>query len=156
MILFAISITAAAVAPERRGTQSTDEETTTSTDSIEPAPAGGSSSASIEASADDPETVRAGVGDQLELTISAQSLLQVEIAALGLLEPAEPGAPARFDLLLREPGELEITDAEDGAVIGRLLVSGPGSSAGGGPARDDGVAEPVTVEATDGEHSRNG
>jgi len=154
VVLFAISIAAAAVAPERRSSTAADEEATSATESEAP-PAGGSVSVTVEASTADPPTARASVGDQLELTVSAQSLLQVEIPALGLLEEAEPGAPARFDILLRQPGNLEITDAAERGTLGRILVSDGGASGGSEPAPDDEDARTDTLESTNGERPRN-
>ena len=135
VLLFAVSIAAAAIAPDRRQLGSESESsTTTSMDPEEEsvdAPPGGIVEARIRASAAKPETVRAGVGDQLALDVAAQTTLQVEIQPLGLLAAAAEGAPARFDLLLRAPGALPVTDALTDEVIGRVLVS----EGGEGPAK---------------------
>jgi hypothetical protein len=58
--------------------------------------------------------VRVRVGDVLALTVSGDVFDAVEIAALGKLEPIEPGSPARFEMLLDRPGELRVglVDAE--------------------------------------------
>ncbi len=46
----------------------------------------------------------------------AEETTAVEIPELGLLETASPGGPARFDLLLREPGRLAVL-AEGGRQV---------------------------------------
>lgn len=127
VVLFGVSIAAAAIAPERRQLGGGEESSTTTT--TEPdeesgdAPAEAIVEARIQASAAKPETVRGGVGDQLVLDVASVTTLQVEIEPLGLLLPAAEGAPARFDLLLREPGALPVTDALTDRVIGRVLVT---------------------------------
>lgn len=55
-----------------------------------------------------PPQIRAKAGDQLELRVSVAEPGTVAIPKLGLLESADPAAPARFDLLLREPGSLDV------------------------------------------------
>ena len=54
----------------------------------------------------------------------------VEIPELGLLETAGPGAPARFDLLLREQGRLAVL-ADGGRQVAWIVVrraAGPAGS----------------------------
>ena len=70
-----------------------------------------------------PARIRARVGDVLMLTVSGDVLDGVEIAALGKLEPIEPGSPARFEMLLERRGELRVSlvDAKD--VVGVVVVS---------------------------------
>lgn len=136
VLLLAASILAASIAPNRSGRLVGVENTTTSaeeeTTSTEPAaePTGIAVHARIEASAERPQTAYGLVGDQLALTVGANPPRTVEIAAFGLTEFAGDDAPARFDLLLREPGTYPITDAEQPDVtLGRLVVRarpGPG------------------------------
>ena len=138
VVLFAVSIAAAAIAPERRQLGGEDSSTTTTTQPEEEStdgPEGAIVEARIEASAAKPETVRVGVGDQLVLDVASGTTRQVAIEPLGLLGPAAEGAPARFDLLLREPGALPVTDALTDRVIGRVLVTEDAArpSAGKGP-----------------------
>ena len=123
-ILFAISIAAAAIAPERPITTSTETSTTTTTAVEEADNTAGSGQASVSllASVSDPPTVRAKVGDQLALSVDASEPLEVEIADFGLIANAAPAAPALFDLLLRDPGPVAVTDAATGRVVGRILV----------------------------------
>ncbi len=128
VVLLAISIAAAAVAPDRRspllGDSDETEETTEEAPSTtpEPTPSGELVEATIVADPADPETVRAGPGDQIELQVETARPREVEIEAFGLLEPAEPDAPATFSLLLREAGQLAITDAESGVIVGRIVA----------------------------------
>ena len=129
VVLLGISIAAAAIAPDRQstllGNPDESEETTTQeeppADPEEPRPSGELVRATITADPEDPETVRAAPGDQIELQIEARRPVEVSIEAFGLLAPAEPDAPARFSLLLRDAGELAITDAESGVIVGRII-----------------------------------
>jgi len=145
VLLLAASIAAASIAPDRTGklvgieNDTSTEETSSSTSSttstsvpidevpVEPnGDRGEALNAHIEASERNPETVDALVGDQLSLTVAAKPPRSVAIPPLGLTEFAAEDAPARFDLLLREPGAYPITDGEDPAVIlGRLRVRLP-------------------------------
>lgn len=140
VVLLAISIAAAAIAPDRATRfRPVPAPQATSPGSPQPDPMGGVVTAEIQASATKPPTVRAAAGDRLELSVSSERGLAVEIAPLGLFEDAATAAPARFDLLLREAGTLPITDADSGRVVGRIVVSeaeepGAGGGAqGGGP-----------------------
>lgn len=154
--LFAVSIVAAMIAPDRRGgliggststTERTTTTTTTTSTSPDRVPSGAALSARIEASAAKPETVAGDVGDQLELTVASRRAREIEIPAFGVTEDAAPAAPARFNLLLREPGRLPIIDADTGELLGRLDVlepkderhaSGPGESGDGKASKDGG------------------
>lgn len=154
-VLFGLSIGAAAIAPDRNSLLTEDESSTTTstttgptTSPVEPEapePANGETAqVDILASTEQPETVTAGVGDQLQLNVSVKGGGQVEIAPLGLLETAGSNAPATFNLLLRENGALPITDAKRGDLIGRILVGEPDSGgAPGGPSTEpSGKEEP--------------
>ncbi|MCB0874893.1 MAG: hypothetical protein KDB46_01740 [Solirubrobacterales bacterium] len=144
LVLFAVSIVAAMIAPERKGpllgdrtsssttnTSSTTTDTTAartdSTAAKEPTtrdtlPSGEALTVRIDASEKSPETVEAFVGDQLELNVGSERAREVEIPAFGVTEDAAPDAPANFNLLLREPGKLPIIDADTGVLLGRLDV----------------------------------
>lgn len=139
VVLFAVSIVAALIAPDRRGgligdrsTSSTETTTTTTTSTPETTrsttttgavPSGEALTTSIDASATEPERVRASVGDQLALVVGSERAREIEIPAFGVTEDAAPEAPASFNLLLREPGTLEILDADDGKVLGLIEVA---------------------------------
>lgn len=139
LALFAVSIVAAAIAPERDGgfpsdpssTTTSTTTTTTTTEAPEPtSPDGGESlTVTIEASAATPEIVEGFVGDQLQLDVVSEKAREIEIPEFGLIENASPDTPATFNILLREPGEFAITDAESGTSIGRLKVRQPRGSA---------------------------
>lgn len=136
VLLLAASILAASIAPDRTGRivgvePTTTEQTTTTTaptttvapTTTAPPPAGVALRARIEASASHPQTIRATVGDQLALTVGSNPPRTIAIPALGLTEFAGDGAPARFDLLLRDAGTFPITDAEHPAqILGRIEV----------------------------------
>ena len=73
------------------------------------------------------------VGDQLPLTVRSKASDQLEIAALGLLEPVSPEAPARFDILATAPGTygMRLVEADD--VVARIEVSKPSKAKEPGP-----------------------
>jgi hypothetical protein len=136
LVLFAFSIAAAMIAPERRGgliggSSSSSDSTSTSTTSTEATttaaelPAGEAIRERIDASEQDPATVKAFVGDQLELVVASERARAIEIPAFGVTETAAPDAPAGFNLLLRESGRLAILDADSGELLGRLDVREP-------------------------------
>jgi hypothetical protein len=135
LVLFAFSIAAAMIAPERRGgliggSSSSSESTTTtsmttSTTTTTELPAGEAIRERIDASAQDPATVKAFVGDQLELVVASERARAIEIPAFGVTETAASDAPAGFNLLLRESGRLAILDADSGELLGRLDVREP-------------------------------
>ena len=139
LVLFAFSIAAAMIAPDRRGgliggssSSSESTTTTTSTTSTEATttaaalPTGVAIRERIDASARDPETVKAVVGDQLELVVASERARAIEILAFGVTEAAAPNAAANFNQLLRESGRLAILDADSGELLGRLDVREPG------------------------------
>ncbi|GIK77371.1 MAG: hypothetical protein KJ006_03495 [Thermoleophilia bacterium] len=129
--LFAISVAAAVIAPDRRGTllgdRSERASTTTTasptTSSTERPPGGAAVSGRIDASAARPQSVEARVGDQLGLAVASDRARLVEIPAFGVAADAVPDAPATFNLLLREAGTLPIRDADSGALLGRIEVA---------------------------------
>jgi len=72
--------------------------------------AGPGSPAGIAFEADlQPETRTVPSGRAATVTVTAYEPGQVEIERLGLTEPAEPGAPARFDLLAGSPEKYAVT-----------------------------------------------
>ena len=52
---------------------------------------------------------RLAAGEPAIVTVAVQAPGEVEIPGLGLLHSAEPGTPARFDVLVNRPGRYEIT-----------------------------------------------
>ena len=81
--------------------------------------------ASVRAGARRPETIRVRRGDQLELTVRSRSDGQVEVPRFGLIEDAGPGMPARFSLLMSEPGSFAVRIAGSRRDVARIEVSGP-------------------------------
>jgi hypothetical protein len=132
LVLFGISVVAAMIAPERKGggvlgdSSSTTTSSTTTTTAATPPPISGEAlTAKIDASTSAPETVKGFVGDQLALNVATERAREIEIPDFGVTESAAADAPANFNLLLREPGEIAITDAGTGDIVGRLLVAEP-------------------------------
>lgn len=105
LVLLVASSVAAALVPIERSL--VDDETTSSTTSAEPGPKGELLREAIDASGE-PETIRMRVGDQLELSVRFQRADEVSIARVGLLEPVDPDAAARFDLVPTEPGSYPV------------------------------------------------
>jgi hypothetical protein len=68
--------------------------------------------------------VRARAGDVLALTVRGDLLDGVQIAALGKLEPVEPGSPARFEMLLDRPGDYRVTLVDAKRAVGLIEVAG--------------------------------
>lgn len=128
LVLLFVSSLAAALAPVRPGERSTSSSTTTTTEAegakdASPPPGGGALvRAAIDADAKRPSTARAAVGDQLQLRIDSRRVATVEIARLGATEAVAPLSPARFDLLLTEPGEYPIRFLETRQRFGTLVV----------------------------------
>ena len=126
VLLLIASAVAAALAPNRRSALLPESTTTTTTAAADdPDPTGEALTDRIEASTSRPETVAAFVGDQYEIDVGSKRGRTIAIEPLGLSEFAGPESPAHFDLLLREPGTIPITDAGSGAVVGRIVVSEP-------------------------------
>lgn len=144
VLLLAASIGAAALAPDRRGSllpEESSSSTTTTSTAVEPT--GAALTERLDASPDEPETVRAEPGDQLALTVGVpdEPGRTIAIDDFGVTEFAEPEAPARFDLLLRDAGSFAITD-ERGDVVGRIVVSA-GSRDAASEAPGAGAARPT-------------
>jgi FtsP/CotA-like multicopper oxidase with cupredoxin domain len=81
--------------------------------------------ASVRTGALRPDTVRLRPGDQLELTVRSRNDGQVEIPRFGLTEDAGPGMPARFSLLMSEPGSFAVRLAGSPRDVARIEVSAP-------------------------------
>lgn len=128
VLLLGASVVAASLAPNRTGRLlPSSTTTTTAPEPRAPEPSGASVPVRIEASLDDPKTVEGFVGDQLAVTVDSETPRTIAIEALGLSGFAAPDAPARFDLLLSDPGTIPITDGQ-GEVVGRLQVTQPAES----------------------------
>jgi hypothetical protein len=79
------------------------------------------------------------LGDQLPLIVRARKADLVEIPALGLLEPVDSRAPARFDVFADATGNYGIRLVNADRVVGRIEVrkrgtaSPPAAATGDGP-----------------------
>jgi hypothetical protein len=122
--LLVISSIATALAPPPADDDETDSTSTTTTapDPKAGTPEPGVVEAVIDTAAKESAQVEADVGDQLSLMVRSDTTSQVEIAGLGLSGVAAPGAPALFDVVLREEGSLEVT--ADGRPAGEIVVGG--------------------------------
>ena len=116
VLLLVISSIAAQLAQPPVSDPTTTDSSTTSTTAEPDAPAGRLLRRRIAAPATETALIRAAPGDQLELVVSVRGSGTVEIPGRGLTASASPGAPARFDLLLREPGRLEVLGPGERAV----------------------------------------
>jgi hypothetical protein len=128
VVLLVLSSLAAALVPPPTERSSTDEgqKTTTTARSGPGAPGreGELLRARVEADARRPAQISARVGDQLALTVEAKAFREVEVPALGLLEPAAPGDPARFDMLVERPGSFLVRLVDGGRAIARIEARG--------------------------------
>jgi hypothetical protein len=75
----------------------------------------------------DPEVRELTAGEPATLLVEVREPGQVSIPSLGLLQPAEPLTPARFDVLVTEPGrhpvELDpVAPDAEGGTVGALRV----------------------------------
>lgn len=120
LALLVVSSIAAALAPVRSSEEDPETSATTTT---EPPPPGELVRRTIEVGAKRPPTIALELGDQLALTVTAERTAEVEIAGLGELDHVDPNAPARFDLLPREPGTYEVRLLDSGRPLGSIEVS---------------------------------
>ena len=120
VLLLASSIAAALVPVERDGGSDTSSSSTT--EAARP-PAGQVVQRTLDAAGKRTARVRLALGDALVLTVTAPRPDQVEIADLGELEDVDPGAPARFDLLPREPGTYEVRLLGRDRTVGSIEVT---------------------------------
>jgi plastocyanin len=122
VVLLVLSSVAAALVPPpgERSTTDEAEETTTEKRPAKAGTRGEFVEATLDAEARRPERISVQAGDQLALTVEARAFHEVEIPSFGLLEPAEAGAPARFDLLIERPGSFLVRLGDRGRAIARI------------------------------------
>jgi hypothetical protein len=73
--------------------------------------------------------LRIATGAHVVVEVSTTQPGEASIAGLGLVQPAEPSTPARFDLLAEQAGTFEVSfhpAVGDPGVVGRLVVASPG------------------------------
>jgi hypothetical protein len=124
VLLLAISTLAAALVPppERRPGETGS---TTQAENEPPAKASSGEGRLVEVEVrtqgqGSPRSVHVAPGDQLALTVSTSSPREVTVPAFGLVEFAQPGDPARLDLLIERAGTFEIRQAGTG-VVARIV-----------------------------------
>jgi hypothetical protein len=144
VILLSISTLAAIVAPPPD--QGADEEEMTDTTRSRTDRRGGAARgklvrAAMEVGEGQPSTVRLEVGDQLSLRVRSRQVKQIEITGLGLVEDAERGAPARFDVFADHPGRFDVRLLGRERTVGRIVVERPAPDE---PARRDRASDTAT------------
>ena len=121
LVLLLISSLAAALAPVDRSEE----------DGPPPAPVSPSETTAnegrvvtgvIDASAEREQTVKARVGDQLQLRVTSKRPGTVELGRIGDTDDVDPAAPARFDVLLIDDGKFPVRILEGGRRIGTIEV----------------------------------
>ncbi|MBM3667588.1 MAG: hypothetical protein FJW90_08960 [Actinobacteria bacterium] len=140
LVLLGISTVAAALVgnrPLNEGRTGTIGSETTGTAPAATAPADAPPAAAAEAAAprgkrvgveisakgDEVKVIPVRLGDQLALTVSSPKADQVELPALGLLEPVVPGAPASFDVLARRRGDYGVRLVFADRLVARIEVT---------------------------------
>ena len=82
----------------------------------------------FDAAKDESRRVPAGSAATVEVSVDEPG--DVAIPDMGLIEPAEPLTPARFDILANSPGRYEVTfmpaDGDPTEPAGRLVVTSAG------------------------------
>jgi hypothetical protein len=121
LVLLFLSSLAAALAPVDERVDS--DSTTTAPLPEPPTERGELKRESLEADAKRPATVRATVGDQLQLRVTAKRPGTIELAGLDADEDVDPDAPALFDVLLERVGRFRVREVESGRVVGLIEVS---------------------------------
>ena len=122
LVLLFLSSLAAALAPVER---SSDETSTSTTDAItEPvATEGDIVRATLDGTAKGPQRIKASVGDQLQLRVTARRPATIELVGLGPTEDVDPLAPALFDVLLEKRGTYRVRELESRQELGTIVVS---------------------------------
>jgi hypothetical protein len=76
-----------------------------------------------------PRQVRVPTGAHVTIQVTTSVAGQAVISRLGLVQPADPGTPARFDLLATTPGAYDVSfepAAGGTATVGRIVVAARG------------------------------
>lgn len=144
LVLLAISAGAAALVPTRdsnedtvgsTGTDATGGSTATKPEATDPPepPVGEQASPTFDIKVGGRKLpiVPVVLGQQVTLIVRSKLTDQLEIPALGLIEPVAPGAPARFELFPQEAGDLGIRLIGGDRVVARIEVSSRGGRASG-------------------------
>ena len=124
LALLVVSSFAAALAPREEADQTdgTGSEPTTAPTTTDGEELGGALvERRIPPDPKQPVVLELEQGDQLQLLVAVPRPAPVRVPALGESSYATPGTPARFDLLLREPGRYPVA-VGDGTTVGRIEV----------------------------------
>jgi hypothetical protein len=159
IVLLVISTLMAALVPSIEEAREDDEpETATTTTEADPVPGKlparpglvrGSFEVEPDRRAASPR-LELRAGERLALEVRSPEATQIRIPALGRLEWAGPGSPARFQLLARTPGEIAV-EAGSGREIGRIVIVAPkaeGEDGDGGANRDEPEPDPAEESST--------
>lgn len=123
--LLVVSTLLALLAPAEQ----TDEETSTteqSTTAATPPPQGAVIERELEVEPDRRTLeLDAEVGDRLVLTVTSEQTRQVRVDPLGLLSTAGRASPARFDILLNQPGRVSVTSPDLADPVATFKVTEP-------------------------------
>jgi len=124
-VLLVVGAVATAVAPQDsiRDDRATTPTVTTPPTASVPQTAG--TTVPAELPGDTPgktKTVRARVGDLIDLTVEATEPDTVTIEGYDEIQPADPDSPAHFSFFADEPGTFDVTLQEAGTVVGRLRI----------------------------------
>jgi hypothetical protein len=131
VVLLVLSSVAAALVPPPPESTTTSESTTTAEGRQSTKRRSGEFiSERVSADSGPPSRIRLKTGDQLSLTVTSKAFQQIAVRGLGLLEPAEPGAPARFDVFVDRPGSFPVQALGGGGPVARLNVHEPGRPGG--------------------------
>lgn len=128
-ILFAVLLVASAaltaVAPRP---DPADDERPTSSAPVTPAPTregedgAGNVTDAVRGTLPREKIVRARVGDNIELTVTARELDSATVDGFGLTDAASPGAPAQFSFRADRSGNFPVTLTLSGRRVGRIVV----------------------------------
>lgn len=139
VLLLASSVAAWLVPIPEAARDESGSSTTTTAETREPG--GRAVERTLRSGARNPETIRLEVGDQLALEVVGQEHDLVEIEGLGRLDDVDAASPARFNLIVDEPGIYDVRLTQAGVRVGRIEVAQPAAE----PERPGGDASPGTI-----------
>jgi hypothetical protein len=134
-LLMGLGAVAASVSPDRRSTQESPSPTPTAVPGDQAAvPPAEQDARDIDAlpdeapiqtldTAGDNQVVHVAIDETLRLHVSSDRLDSVQLGEDGPIEIVTPEAPARFELLVDQPLDLDVRLLESGRVIGRVTTS---------------------------------
>src|SRR4029078_8231680 len=132
VVLLVLSSLAAAVIPPPPHSSTTTDSTTSTTTRTQPTqtePAtqsGRQVNRTVSVAAKKPRELVLQQNDQLALTVSSPSFTQVEVRGLGLVDVAQPGTPASFNILLAEQGSYVVRALAANRTVAVIKVQPPG------------------------------